>query len=699
MIHKTVLKTKKQNPFSSQAQGESISSSGNQSEKSFLNETAFTQVIMNVQDYAIFLIDNQGFVKSWNKGAEIMKGYQQSEVIGKSHRIFYPTELKDSHLPEALLEQAMTNGKASHEGWCIRKNGTRFWADINITAIHNPEENVTVFLELTRDLTNKKVAEDNFSNYAEELRQKNIELLQSENRYHRMIGEVQDYAIILLDKDGKILDWNVGAEKLKGYKPEEIIGKSFRLFYPKESKDINLPEQLLNIAVQKGSAVHEGWRIKKNGDRFWGSVAITALHDDEGNVVGFSKVTRDLTEKKIAEDVLSNYTEDLRQKVEALRRSEERYHQMIAEIQDYAIILLNTKGEIQNWNAGAEYIKGYKGEEIIGKHFSVFYTPEDIRINLPHRLMNEARTTGKAVQEGWRVRKDGTRFWASIVITALHDANKNVIGFSKVTRDLTARKNAEDALKASAAQLELQNKTLERLNEEISSFTYVASHDLKEPLRKIQIFASRIEELPEIPEKGKDYLHKVRQSAFRMQNLIEALLSYSQISNDSNETESVDLNEVLNTVLTDLEIPVSEKEARIEVSTLPKIRGVSFQLYQLFLNLLTNALKFSKPGVQPLINISSRLIKGPDLPGELATDNNHYHMITVTDNGIGFEQEYAGKIFGAFQRLHTKNTFSGTGIGLAIVKKVIENHNGIVVAEGQPNVGASFYLYLPVTNQ
>jgi PAS domain S-box-containing protein len=650
-----------------------------------------------VEDYAIIQLDLKGTIKSWNKGAEQIKGYEASEIIGKNYRIFYTSEDKAEKLSDRLLEEARQQGRTSYEGWRVRKDGTRFWGSMTLTTLHNETGTAVGFLKITRDITAKKIAEDTYSNFVEELKVKNEELAKSEERYHKMIAEVKDYAIILLDKDGRILDWNEGAEKLKGYSANEIIGKSFRLFYPKTEKDARLPQKLLLEAEKKGSVVHEGWRLRKNGDRFWGNIVITALHNDAGDVVGFSKVTRDLTDKKIAEDKLSNLIEELSQSNEELKKSEQRYHKMIAEVQDYAIILLDIDGRIENWNTGAEVIKGYTPQEILGKSFTIFYTKEDRQAGLPYQLLDEARTKGKVTHEGWRVRKDGSQFWGSVVITALHDDANNVIGFSKVTRDLTERREGEEATKRSAAQLDLKNKTLERLNTELSSFTYIASHDLKEPLRKIKTFTSRIRDVDFSREKSEDYLAKIELSAQKMQRLIENLLSYSQITNDESSFEKVDLNEVLQSAKSDLEILIAEKNAKITAGRLPAISGIQFQLQQLFLNLISNSLKFSKEGVRPEVKITARVIKGPDVPSMDSKNGSHkYHHLSFADNGIGFGSENADKIFEAFQRLNVKGAIGGTGIGLAIVKKVVENHNGIVSAEGNPGKGAVFNVYIPI---
>lgn len=662
-------------------------------------QISFEEMFSQVEEYAIIILDENGVIISWNKGAERIKGYTAGEIIGKNYRIFYSPEDRDRDLPGHLLEVAQVKGNTSYEGWRVRKDGTRFWGSMTLTAFRDGQGRVVRFLKVTRDLTERKLAEDKFSNLLEELKTRNEELRKSEERYHKMISEVRDYAIILLDTDGTILDWNLGAEHVKGYTPSEIIGKNFRLFYPTEEKEADLPGRLLSMAARNGSVTHEGWRLRKDGGRFWGSVAITALHNEEGEIIGFSKVTRDLTARKIAEDKMANMVEELQQANEQLRQSEERYHRMIEEVQDYAIVLLDPAGNIQNWNAGAQVIKGYAAPEIVGKNFRAFYTDEDLKDGLPERLLESARTNGKVVHEGWRLRKNGSRFWGSVVITALHNPAGDVIGYSKLTRDLTQRREAEEAMRASAAQLDLKNRTLERLNAELSSFSYIASHDLKEPLRKIQNFAGRLEEDTTLSESNKGYLHKIMESASRMQKLIHDLLSYSEVSNDSLDFQPVDMNDVLQDVLEDLEIVIGEKKAVIRSGRLPVVDGVYHQLSQMTFNLLSNALKFSRKEEPPLIEIEADITDCPSLPGNLRPVSSRCYHLTFRDNGIGFDAEFSTKIFQAFQRLHSRFEFSGTGIGLAIVKKVVDNHHGFVQAESALGQGATFHVYLPVQSE
>ncbi len=492
--------------------------------------------------------------------------------------------------------------------------------------------------------------------------------------YHRMIEEIEDYAIILLDRNGYIQNWNKGAEKIKQYAEEDILGKHFSIFYLQEDIDNNLPQKLIGQAAETGRAVQEGWRKRKDGSRFWGSITITAIHDEEGNVIGFSKITRDLTDKKQAED--------------ELKMSEERYHKMIAEVQDYAIILLDENGYIQNWNAGAEKIKGYTSEEIAGKRFTIFYTPEDRQRNLPDILLQTAREQGRAIHEGWRVRKDGSRFWGSITITALHSHNNVIIGFSKVTRDLTEKKMAEEQLLSYTTELEIQNRELEQ-------FAYVASHDLQEPLRKIQTFTELIETNYEDREFVQRYFKKLDASAKRMGALVKSLLNYSRLNKDKADTGIVDLNILLAEAKQDFELLIEEKNAAITAVTLPAVKGNHIQLGQLFSNLISNALKFCEH--TPLIEITCQQVKQDEIPGAPAgLMAKAYYRFDFKDNGIGFEQQYEKKIFSLFQRLHNKHHYAGTGIGLALCKKIVENHHGHIMATGEPGKGAVFSVFLPV---
>jgi PAS domain S-box-containing protein len=690
------------------------------------NEHHYRQLI-NSLPAAVYTCDQHGYITEFNDAAASLWG--RKPEIGKdlwcgSWRI-YKTDGSDMPLDSCPMAIALKEQRPVYGAEIIvqREDGLKlnvlphprplFDTNGKLTGAVNMLIDVTEFkhtqnlIESLREDA-KRSLEQQVQERTQELIKKNQELRRSEERYHRMIAEVQDYAIVLLNKDGVIQNWNKGAEKIKGYKAEEIVGKNFRVFYTDRDRENQLPDYLINKAAVEGRATHEGWRVRKDGSTFWGSIVITALHDDFNNVVGFSKVTRDLTEKKAADDALKIYThqmevknEELESRNEELRRSEERYHRMIDEVQDYAIVLLSKEGIIENWNKGAEKIKGYKANEIVGKSFKVFYTETDRNDKVPDRLLEQARTEGKANAEGWRVRKDGTRFWGNITLTALHDDENNVIGFSKVTRDLTEKKAAEDALHASALTLAEKNKALEAMNQELASFAYVSSHDLQEPLRKIQTFASRIAETEyeTLSPKGKDYFIRMQNAALRMQTLIEDLLSYSRTNTAEQKFESTDMNKLLEDVKNDLKESIEEKHAVIKSSRLPKLNVITFQFRQLLTNILSNALKFSKESEPPRINISAEIVKGANVPQAVGTrlEEKDFHHIAIQDNGIGFEPEHKFKIFEVFQRLHGRSEYSGTGIGLAICKKIIENHGGFISADSELDQGATFHLYIPVT--
>ncbi len=259
--------------------------------------------------------------------------------------------------------------------------------------------------------------------------------------FRRLVEGVRDYAIFLLDTEGNVASWNQGAERLKGYRPAEIIGRHISTFYPQAAIDKRWPEHELESAARLGRFEDEGWRVKKDGSLFWANVVITAIRDRDGHLAGYSKITRDLTQR--------------RENEERLRRSEERFRAIVEGVQDYAIFMLDPTGHVASWNSGAERIKGYSEPEIIGKHFSVFYPPESLDIGWPARELAEAERVGRFEDEGWRVRKDGTRFWANVVITALRDTNGELRGFSKITRDLTERREHEESLRRSEERFRL----------------------------------------------------------------------------------------------------------------------------------------------------------------------------------------------------------------------------------------------------
>lgn len=372
-------------------------------------------------------------------------------------------------------------------------------------------------------------------------------------------------------------------------------------------------------------------------------------------------------------------------------RSEMRYQKMIEEIEDYAIFLLDEKGNVLDWNEGAEKIKGYKREEIIGKNFRIFYRPEDRDQGLPETLIEKAKNEGKALHEGWRVRKDGSSFWGSILITALHDEQNRVIGFSKVSRDLTERRLAELKARQYARDLEFQNRELEQ-------FVYVASHDLKEPLRKIQVYMSILTGERKMPleDNGRRYLQKTMEAARRMQRLIDDLLAYSKATVHTEGREPIALKELVHTVVQSYTEDHEGPKVTAEIRELPVIAGIPFQVRQLVDNLIGNAVKYKHPDRDLMLRVGSSVVTETLEDDVEVKESKMYYRVSFDDNGLGFDNVHAKKIFEIFQRLHNQIDFSGSGIGLAICKKVMQNHGGFLRATGRPGEGARFDCYFPV---
>ena len=507
---------------------------------------------------------------------------------------------------------------------------------------------------------------------------------------------------------GQYVFINNALKKLLGYDPEDVLMKGINFFI-----DIIHPDDLQPL-MEKNAKVLESanqpghhddseviaefqyrLRNRKGEYRWFHTYGTIFSRNSKDEVEYVLNISIDVTEQHLLAVQLKEEKIIAERKSEELRQSEERYHHMIAEVEDYAILLLDKNGIIKNWNKGAEKIKGYKAEEIVGTSFRRFYTKEDLANGRPDRLLKQAIETGKATDEGWRVRKDGTRYWGSTTITALHDENNEIIGFTKVTRDLSEKKSAEDRLYEYARQLEQKNEELKRTNKELESFNYVASHDLQEPLRKIQVFSNAIlsSESNNLSGKGKEYFSRMNSAANRMRRLIEDLLAFSRATIVNAEFEHYDLSSMLEEVLSTLKFSIEETHATIESGKLPVAYVIPFQFRQVLQNLISNAIKYRKPEVAPVIKITSENVRekfgGEKTPHE-------YIKLSISDNGIGFEQQHAEKIFELFQRLHTKDEYPGTGIGLAICKKIIQNHNGVIKAKGEPDIGTTFDIYLPL---
>ncbi|MDB5190590.1 MAG: hypothetical protein JWQ96_153 [Segetibacter sp.] len=386
----------------------------------------------------------------------------------------------------------------------------------------------------------------------------------------------------------------------------------------------------------------------------------------------------------------------------------ERYFpDAVAEIKGFAIFMLDTNGVIQTWNNGCELMKGYTAEEAIGKNFDILF-PEFLKEQNLHVYERQlAKEKGRYEIENWRRKKNGELFWASVALTKVLDEEGNHIGFIKITQDQTDRKKYLDQLNINIEEtrdinikLDSINTELLKANSSLEEFAYASSHDLQAPLRKISIFVNRLksELWEQLNEQQQELFHRITRSSDRMSALINDLLIYSYVSKGAGATSEIDLNIEVKEVLEDLELDILEKGANCTVDKLPKVLGDKRQFQQLFQNLISNSIKYTQPGVIPIIEISSCEVKGHEAKEDLPIEavNKHYHLIQLKDNGIGFEQEYAENIFKVFTRLQGDANYSGTGVGLSIVRRVAENHQGFVWAESKPGEGAVFKILIPV---
>jgi PAS domain S-box-containing protein len=503
-----------------------------------------------------------------------------------------------------------------------------------------------------------------------------------------LVEAVQDYAIFLLSPTGHIRTWNRGAARIMGYTSEQILGEPFSRFYIEEDLANRKPDRELEVARAEGRVEDEGWRVRRDGRWFWANTVITALRDEEGELVGFAKVTRDLTERKIAED---------RQ-----RESEDLMRLLIDSVRDYAIFILDPEGNVATWNLGARRIKGYADDEIIGKHFSLFYPPEDVTAGKPEHALELAREHGSTEDEGWRVRKDGTRFWANVVITAVHDASGRLRGFAKITRDVTEKMLAEETRLAMLEQrekwmlaedakrrAEASYHAAQESNRAKDEFLMTLSHELRTPMTAILGWARLLPEMTPGDPIFAEAVASITRSASLQARLIDDILDISRIVAGKLHLadDIVPVQRLVHDAIDAVRAPAKEREIAITTdfgNGVDSIVGDSSRLHQILLNLLTNAVKFTPQGGR--IEILAR-----------SADGNI--EIAVRDNGEGIAPEFLERIFEPFRQAENPRirVHGGLGLGLSIVRRLAEAHGGTVTAysEGRGK-GATFTLTLPV---
>ena len=479
--------------------------------------------------------------------------------------------------------------------------------------------------------------------------------------YQRMIEQARDYAFFMLDPSGRIMSWNLGAERLKGYAPEEIIGRHFSVFYTREALDSGWPAHELKVSEMEGRFEDEGWRVRKDGSRFWANVVITALRDDDGKLLGFSKITRDLTDRRLHE--------------EALRHSEARFRLLVDAVQDYAIFILDPEGVVASWNLGAERIKGYSREEIIGRHFSHFFTEEDRAAGKPWEELAIARRSGRAEVEGWRVKKNGDRFWARVVLTAVTDDEGHLRGFAKVTQDLTERRHVQD---------------LEKAAKNVNEFIAMLAHELRNPLAPIRSAVTVMAKAPHDAATVEAMRQTIDRQSAQLARIVDDMIDIARITKGSLviEHEPVELAEVVRRAVETAAPAIEAARHALEVHLPEKplvVHGDRYRLTQLLSNLLNNAARYTPSGGRIWLR---------------AVSQNGHAVLSVTDTGRGIEPQVMDRIFDMFVQGRTplQRVGGGLGIGLALARRIAELHGGTLLgrSEGE-NKGAEFVLRLPLS--
>jgi PAS domain S-box-containing protein len=496
-------------------------------------------------------------------------------------------------------------------------------------------------------------------------------------RLQLFIDAIVDYAIYMIDVDGIVRSWNAGAERLKGYSAHEIIGKPFSLFYSPEDRVKELPQTALRIAAHTGRFSSEGWRVRKDGSRFWALVVVDAIRGEQGQVIGFAKVTRDITERQQAHN--------------ELLESERRYRRLIEAVVDYAIFQLDPAGNVTTWNPGAQRIKGYDPDEIIGRHFSRFYTPEDVQLGVPKLALAEAAEQGRFEAEGWRMRKDGSRFWASVVIDRITDEAGELVGFAKVTRDVTERKQAQEELQRVQLQLAASQK-LEAVGQLSGGIAHDFNNLLMIVLGNLETAERNSRGLAESMNLQRA-LANAKRGAQRAAALTSRLLAFSR--RQALDPKPINLNIFLNGLQEFLQRTLGEP---IEVQTvgsagLWSIEADTNHLESAIINLGINARDAMPDGGKLTVEAVNVLADedycrvNPELsPGQ-------YVIVCVTDSGTGMTADVINHAFEPF--FTTKEPGQGTGLGLSQVYGFVKQSGGHVKIYSEVGQGTSIRMYFP----
>jgi PAS domain S-box-containing protein len=471
---------------------------------------------------------------------------------------------------------------------------------------------------------------------------------------------VQDYAIFMLDTEGRVVTWSAGAQRLKGYRADEIIGRSFETFYPAEAVAADWPKTELRLATAQGRFEDEGWRLRQDGTRFWASVVITALRERDGTLLGFAKVTRDLTARRAQE--------------EALRQSEEQFRLLVESVKDYAIFMLDPSGRVLTWNAGAEAINGYSATEVMHRDFALFFTPEDVATGRPQQELAAALRDGRVETEGWRVRRDASLYWASAVVTPVRAPDGSLRGFAKVMRDLSQQRRLAE---------------LEHASQRMQEFIAMLAHELRNPLAPVRNASTVLRRQPDLPPTAARMCDIIDRQMGHLTRLVDDLLDVGRIVTGkiAITLAPIDFNEVVHTSVETVRAAMLARRQTLDLH-LPgpmPLLGDATRLAQALQNLLHNAVRYTPPGGHITVSVRT---EGGSL------------LASVADNGPGIAHEALERIFDLFrQEPHAERSpsESGLGIGLNLARALVEQHGGRLTAHSEGlGHGSCFVMQLPL---
>ncbi|WP_158235436.1 PAS domain S-box protein [Caulobacter sp. FWC2] len=619
------------------------------------NDRRFELLVESLTGYGVYMLDLAGKVTSWNRGAQNLKGYSAEEIQGQPFSRFFTPEDRRAGLPEHLIDQARKDGRVDGEGWRVRKDGSQFWAVATLHLMRDDHGEPIGFAKVTRDMTEQRAAQQ--------------ALIESERRFRYLVEGVVDYAIYMLDVNGVVTNWNRGAQRIKGYDAEEIVGRHFGAFYTPEDRSAGRPALALATAKAEGRFEGEGWRLRKDASRFWASVVIDPIHDEAGTHIGYAKITRDISERKAAE--------------EALAQSERQFRMLVEGVVDYALYMLDPNGIITNWNAGAQKIKGYQASEIVGQHFSKFYAPEDRAAGLPLQGLHQAASEGRFEAEAWRVRKDGTRFWANVVIDPIRDETGHLVGYAKITRDITDKKRAQAELDQARERI-AHNQKMEALGQ----LTGGVAHDFNNLLMVVGGQAHLLRAKVGDDAKAHRALDAIETSALRGQDLTRHLLSFAR--RQRLQTTVAPFAERMSGVreLVATSLPASIELELIIPETLWSVEVDQGELDLAILNLAVNARDAMPAGGR--LTISARNTSLPPSAGGLEGD---FVEVCVADTGTGIAPDILERIFEPF--FTTKDIDKGTGLGLSHVYGFAQQAGGDVQVHSALGAGTRFSILLP----